>query len=148
MEYARLVNGGQEAVAAALAGRAPGIAARTSGSTGQPREVLLSSRAMRASALTTVERLGGPGHWLLALPADRIAGAMVIARANLGGRELVELGREPFTPQAFATAADHLPTGRRYVSLVPTQVRRLLQDAAGAAALARFDAVLVGGAPP
>lgn len=35
----------------------------------------------------------------------------------------------------------------RYVSLVPTQMRRLMADAASAAALAAFDAVLVGGAP-
>ena len=148
MEHARLVAGGPSAVVAALAGRVPGIAARTSGSTGQPREVLISSHAMRIAATTTVDRLGGPGHWLLALPADRIAGAMVVARAHVSDTDVVHLNREPFTPQSFAAAVERLPAGRHYVSLVPTQVRRLLADPAGTAALARFDAVLVGGAPP
>ena len=148
MEHARLVNDGLTAVTAALDGLAPGIAARTSGSTGQPREVLISSAAIVASANATLERLGGPGSWLLALPTDRIAGAMVCARALVAGADSVPMGRGPFTPQAFAAATDRLPAGRRYVSLVPTQVRRLLADPTGAAALASFDAVLVGGAAP
>ncbi|MDQ6937890.1 MAG: AMP-binding protein, partial [Actinomycetota bacterium] len=38
-----------------------------------------------------------------------------------------------------------LDAGRRYVSLVPTQLSRLLDDAPAAAALTRFDAVLLGG---
>ena len=148
MEHARLVDSGLSAVDTALAGRAPGIAARTSGSTGQPREVLLSSDAIRHSASVTLERLGGPGHWLLALPTDRIAGAMVAARAHVGGTPIIHLGQGSFTPESFAATAAHMPAGRRYVSLVPTQVRRLLTHPAGTAALESFDAVLVGGAPP
>jgi O-succinylbenzoic acid--CoA ligase len=57
-----------------------------------------------------------------------------------------------FTPAAFADATAHMPGGDHpaYVSLVPTQVTRLLRDARGRAALARFRAVLCGGAatPP
>lgn len=148
MAHSRLFDHGADAVRAALAGAATGIISRTSGSTGQPREVLVGSGALVASATATLERLGGPGHWLLALPEDRIAGAMVHARALVGGTETVRMDAGPFTPQAFAAVADRLPAGRRYVSLVPTQVRRLLADGAGQAALATFDAVLVGGAPP
>lgn len=148
MEHARLVDGGLHAVRASLAGRVPGIAARTSGSTGQPREVLLSSDALISSAHATLERLGGPAHWLLALPTDRIAGAMVCARALVSDGALVTMDDGPFAPHHFAGATDRMPSGRRYVSLVPTQVRRLLAHPAGAAALATFDAVLVGGAPP
>src|SRR5690554_3522727 len=148
MEHLRLVDGGPTAVLAALAGDAPGIAARTSGSTGEPREVLVSSAAIRTSAITTLEHLGGAGHWLLALPTDRIAGAMVVARAHVGSTETVRLDHEPFTAHTFAAATNRLPSGRRYVSLVPTQVRRLVSDPAGAAALATYDAVLVGGAAP
>ncbi|WP_062131266.1 AMP-binding protein [Demequina aestuarii] len=148
MNYARLAEGGLAAVAAALSGHASGIAAPTSGSTGEPREVLVGRNALIASATATLDRLGGPGHWLLALPPDRIAGAMVIARAHLGGGELIHHDRPRFTPSGFAEATDRLPAGRRYVSLVPTQVWRLLADPRGADALASFDAVLVGGAPP
>ncbi|MFW2512866.1 AMP-binding enzyme [Demequina sp. SO4-13] len=153
MHYARLVDEGLAAVDSALSGRARGIAVRTSGSTGNPREALLSTAALHASATATLARLGGPGHWLLALPADRIAGAMVAVRARIGGTELIHAGLihaggGPFTAAGFAHAAGTMPAGRRYVSLVPTQVRRLLADPAGAEALAGFDAVLVGGAPP
>ena len=148
MDYARLVDAGPAAVDSALAGRSRGIAARTSGSTGQPREVLVSADAMRASARATLDRLGGGGSWLLALPADRIAGAMVIARARVGEGDVLAIAEGPFTAAAFAAAASRMPAGRRYVSLVPTQVRRLLASPQGADALAGFDAVLVGGAPP
>lgn len=148
MDYARLVDAGPTAVEQALAGRARGIAARTSGSTGEPREVLLSADALVASARASLARLGGTGHWLLALPADRIAGAMVLARARVGGGAVVNMDRGGFTAAGFAAAASSMPSGRRYVSLVPTQVRRLLEDPEGAEALAGFDGVLVGGAPP
>lgn len=118
----------------------------TSGSTGAPRDVLLPASAIRASAELTARRLGGEASWLLALPADRIGGAMVIARATLAGTALVELPAGPFTARAFAAAAATLPEGRRHVSLVPTQLRRLLGEAEGRDALETFDAVLVGGA--
>ncbi|WP_061961047.1 AMP-binding enzyme [Demequina flava] len=148
MTYARLVDDAATAVDDALSGRARGIAARTSGSTGEPREVLLSGKALKASALATLDRLGGPAHWLLAVPADRIAGAMVHARVQVADASLTRIGDVPFTPDAFCRAADAMEPGRRYVSLVPTQVRRLLADPSGSQALASFDAVLVGGAAP
>ncbi|WP_084105169.1 AMP-binding protein [Demequina sp. NBRC 110056] len=148
MEYARLAGGPAAAVDAALAGRAAGITAPTSGSTGDPREVLLPREALIASADATLGRLGGPGHWLLALPDSRVAGAMVRVRAARADAHLAAVPHGPFTTERFAAAAAAMPPGRRYVSLVPTQVRRLLADARGADALAGFDAVLVGGAPP
>lgn len=147
MDYARLTGGSADAMGDALAGRAKGISVTTSGSTGEPSEVLLSTDAIRASAAATEVALGGVGHWLLALPTDRIAGAMVVARAALGHTDLAGMPPGPFTAEAFAGAVARLPrAGRRYVSLVPTQVRRLLDSAEGSDALAAFDAVLVGGA--
>ncbi|WP_297081661.1 AMP-binding enzyme [uncultured Demequina sp.] len=148
MTYARLVDGGADAAAAAVDGTIEGIIAATSGSTGEPRDVLIRADAVAAGARAALERLGGPGNWLLALPEDRIAGAMVAARARAGEGILTRMARGSFTPQAFAAAVTRMPQGRRYVSLVPTQVRRLVGDPAGADALATFDAVLVGGAPP
>ncbi|WP_369139523.1 o-succinylbenzoate--CoA ligase [Modestobacter versicolor] len=113
----------------------------TSGSTGGGRGVLLSATALRASAAATHDRLGGPGSWLLALPASAVGGLQVLVRTALADREPVVLGRgEP-----LAAGLARLPAGdRRYLSLVPTQLRRSL--AAEPGALAAFDAVLVGGA--
>ncbi|MGY2078319.1 o-succinylbenzoate--CoA ligase [Modestobacter sp. SYSU DS0657] len=113
----------------------------TSGSTGAGKGVLLSAAALRASATATLDRLGGPGSWLLALPTSAVGGLQVLVRSALAGREPAVLGRgEP-----LAAAAARLPAGdRRYTALVPTQLRRYLAEEPDA--LASFDAVLVGGA--
>lgn len=152
MDYARLIDGAADAIADALAGRVRGIAVATSGSTGEPSEVLVSADALRANARATAQELGGEGHWLLALPTDRIAGAMVVVRSSLAGAalshaSLAGVGLGPFTAEAFTAAAERLPSdGPRYTSLVPTQLRRVLDSPDSADALASFDAVLVGGA--
>ncbi len=113
----------------------------TSGSTGRPKRVLLPRRALRASAEATQARLGGPGQWLLNLPASYVAGVQVLFRS-------VRAGTEPLTQTGSLADAVAAMTGpRRYVSLVPTQLVRLLRDPGETAALARFDAVLVGGGP-
>ncbi len=113
----------------------------TSGSTGGAKGVLLSADALRASATATERRLGGPGSWLLMLPPSAVGGLQVLVRSALTGREPAVLERgEP-----LSSAVARLPAGdRRYTSMVPTQLRRLL--ATDPEALASFDAVLVGGA--
>ena len=40
--------------------------------------VSAAAAAVRASALATEQRLGGPGDWVLALPAHYVAGLMVL----------------------------------------------------------------------
>src|SRR5690606_36078569 len=93
-------------------------------------------------------RIGGPGQWLLALPAQHVAGFQVLCRSALAGTAPVAMPPgDSFTVAGFVSAVERLrPGGRHYVSLVPTQVSRLVQDPRGIEALARFDAVLVGGA--
>ena len=126
----------------------------TSGSTGAPRLVELDAPALLASAHATHERLGGTGQWLLALPATHVAGLQVLVRSIDAGTNPVALAQGPFRPQAFADAVerlDHAPTSRRYVSLVPTQLHRLVYEDSPEgvrtlAALATFDAILIGGA--
>lgn len=125
------------------------VVVRTSGSTsGTGRAVVLSAAALRHSATATHARLGGPGQWLLAVPPDHIAGIQVLVRSVLAGTEPVALQPGPFEPRALAAAIGTMRTDvPRYVSLVPTQLHRVL--AAGdrvRAALASCQAVLVGGA--
>ncbi|WP_407697087.1 o-succinylbenzoate--CoA ligase [Streptoalloteichus hindustanus] len=126
----------------------------TSGSTGEPKGVLLPAGALRASAEATHARLGGPGHWLLALPAWSVAGTQVLVRSLTAETEPVVMDTSGgFRPPGFAEAAAPLlaRAGRHYTSLVPTQLARLLAEGgSGLAALRAFDAVLLGGAatPP
>ncbi|MEU0545018.1 AMP-binding protein, partial [Nocardia sp. NPDC005978] len=118
----------------------------TSGSSGEPKRTLLSRNALLASSRATAARLGGPGDWLLCLPAGYVAGFQVISRAALGGTAVATLPDGHFDSAAFAAAAARMTGDRRYTSLVPTQVTRLLADVQGRAALATFDTVLIGGA--
>lgn len=128
------------------------IVVATSGSTGAARRVRIPAHALRASGEATAARLGGHGQWLLALPTDHVAGAQVVARSVLAGTEPVAVPLDQgFRSAAFAAAARTLSGRRRYTSLVPTQLHRILADArdgddAGLVAARTLDAVLVGGA--
>lgn len=143
----------------------------TSGSTGVPKGAQLSGAALAASAAATEKVLGGPGQWLLALPPDHVAGLQVLLRSLAAGYEPVLMDvTQPFTPAAFIDAIHHMTGPRRYCSLVPTQVRRLIQalededtgrtgSAGGTCsagdyspatiieAVGSLDGILVGGAP-
>ncbi len=105
----------------------------TSGSTGEPKGVLLTAECLLASAAVAVSYLGGPGSWWLALPVTHIGGLQVVLRSLLAGSE-PRLGT--------------VPQEASYCSLVPTQLRRLLVT--HPAELACYEAVLLGGAatPP
>ena len=128
------------------------VVVATSGSSGAPKGVLLSASALLASASATHDRLGGPGRWLLALPAQHVAGLQLLVRSLIARTEPVALDLTAgFTPAGFAAAARGITGSRRYTALVPTQLVRLLDDAQagggeGLAELTGFDAVLVGGA--
>lgn len=121
----------------------------TSGSSGIPKRVALSTEALRASAEATAARIGS-GRWLLALPVGYVAGLQVLVRSLLAGTEpaLVE-GK--FSPSAFAEATlSMVRTGSEtlFTSLVPAQLATLLDaaDEPGVrAALQAYRAILVGG---
>ena len=117
------------------------LVVRTSGSTGAAKDVVLSRAAMLSSAHAALDRLGGGGRWLLALPAHYVAGLQVLLRSLVAGTVPVVLDAHPDFDRAVEALDD---TDRRYVSLVPTQLQRLLDG--HAAALRTFDAVLLGGA--
>ena len=127
---------------------------RTSGSTtGTGRLIAMSAAALVASARATHARLGGPGTWLLPLPAHHVAGLQILIRSLEAGTEPVVVDTSAgFSPTALADALDsaRLSTGaaasRLYVSLVPTQLVRVLQDPQARRALSDADAVLLGGA--
>lgn len=120
----------------------------TSGTTGTPKGALLTGAALRAGADATASRLGGPGRWLLALPPHHIAGIQVVVRSLLAGTSPVQLDvATGFDIDRLPAAVARLGSGRRYTSLVATQLAKALAAPAAAAALAELDAVLLGGGP-
>ncbi len=114
----------------------------TSGSTGTPKGVELSAAALLHSARASLARVGArPGErWLCCLPGTYIAGIQVLVRSLVGGTEPVLAER--------ADAETVAASGCAHVSLVPTQLRRLLSiDGVDISTpLAGFSSVLLGGA--
>ena len=176
-------------IPARASGRSVGVdmVLRTSGSTtGTGKLVGVSMDALVASARATHKRLGGPGIWVLALPAYHAAGVQVLVRAAVAGTHVFNAYKEGgFDPQHLAQVIDAAcvaaadcdagssfdddavsscaggvggeaegalaadDSGRAcpvYTSLVPTQLRRALDDEQLRGALTRLDAVLIGGA--
>jgi o-succinylbenzoate---CoA ligase len=110
----------------------------TSGSTGAPKGVELSAAALLHSARASLARIGArPGErWLCCLPATHVAGLQVLVRSLVSG-----------TDPALADRADAqvvAVSGCAHVSLVPTQLSRLLD--VDISPLAGFRSVLLGGA--
>ena len=119
----------------------------TSGTTGIPKGAMLSAPALVASATATEERLGGPGSWLLALPAHHIAGMQVLLRSVLAGTSPVIMDvSHGFDPVALIESVGRMSGPLRYTSLVPGQLAKAFENPEAVAALASLDAVLLGGA--
>jgi O-succinylbenzoic acid--CoA ligase len=110
----------------------------TSGSSGEPKGVLLSRDALIASATATHDRLGGPGQWLLPMKPYFVGGLQILTRSLVAGTTPVLLDG------SFTKAAKELTGVRRYTAMVPTQLARYLETDLDA--LRSFDAIIIGGA--
>lgn len=124
----------------------------TSGSTGDPRGVLLTASQL-TSMSDVVNGAGARPQWIVALPVTSMGGINVLVRALAADRSPIVMasvgGAAPFTTDGFrqAVAAALAVTDDVRVSLVPAQVSRLLTDDAGIEALRGCRQVLVGAAP-
>ncbi|HET8928032.1 MAG TPA: AMP-binding protein [Microbacterium sp.] len=122
---------------------------QTSGSTGRPKRVALSEGALRASAEATDAALGGSGQWLLCLSPAYVAGAQLLVRGLLAGTDTVAGPIGGFEASRFVRSARDMTHTRRYTSLVPAQLSRLVDfgesDPEAREAVVRLDAMLIGG---
>lgn len=112
----------------------------TSGSSGEPKAVMLSPANLRAAALASAARLPlSPGDtWLACLPLWHIGGMAILHRcARAGAAVLLHDGFD-----AARVAADLARHAVPHVSLVPAMLARLLESGAPPPSL---KSVLVGG---
>jgi o-succinylbenzoate---CoA ligase len=126
--------------APAALGQDTAVVIATSGSTGEPKGVELSAAALLHSARASLDRIGARAGdaWLSCLPPSHIAGLQVFIRSLLAGTAPVV--RERLDGAAAAAA------GCQFISVVPTQLRRLVDGPDARAALSGFRAILLGGA--
>ncbi|MEI7560979.1 MAG: AMP-binding protein [Actinomycetes bacterium] len=142
----------QEKIADAITGEGPALATgniqnklvaedialvvETSGSTGEPKSVAISTSALIASTNAAHKYLGAtPGDsWSLLLPTSHIAGLNVLARATALGTKVID-------NRNVSSYVD-----ADFVSIVPTQLHRAVNgDAKLLEHLTAAEAVLVGG---
>lgn len=114
----------------------------TSGSTGQPKGVVLSRDAVMASITASAGRLGATGRWVLTLPSSYVAGIQVIVRSLVAGHQPIVA--DGLDPASAIRDRDDVP---HFLSLVPTQLHRIVDDPVQAAAVAGCHTVLLGGGP-
>jgi O-succinylbenzoic acid--CoA ligase len=120
----------------------------TSGSTGLPKFCIHDLDTLGSAADAYAQRFGAGGitHAVNILPQHHVGGLMPVLRsAECGGKVHFADYRDP-----TSLAAAPFPLEEASLSLVPTQLRRLLADEAAVTILRRFGLIFVGGAacPP
>jgi O-succinylbenzoic acid--CoA ligase len=116
----------------------------TSGTSGRSRGVVLSEEGLRASAAGAARRLGlgEADRWLLSLSVAHVGGLALVTRSVLLGAELIAIGR--FEAERVS---DLIDAGRAtHLSLVPTQLSRLLDARGTRPAPPTLRCALIGGA--
>lgn len=115
----------------------------TSGSSGSPKPVLHTLENHYYSALGSNSNIhfGAGNRWAIFLPLYHVGGISIIFRAIIsGGAIVISKRRLPI--------ADAINTLRiTHISLVPTQLYRMLKDKDSIKSLQKLDAILLGGAP-
>lgn len=115
----------------------------SSGSTGEPKAVVLSKENFFASAQAHRSHHGDSGLWLSALPLHHIGGLSVFTRALFLGQDFAYA--EKFSPATIIEWIRKYPI--THTSMVPTMLYRCLKDKACVAELKKLKAILLGGAP-
>jgi len=131
----------------------PAVVLGTGGSSGGRRWCLQPLAHLQVAVAGTAQWLEGlgmaPGQLELfnPLPLQHVSGLMPLLRASAWGAELRWLAPEHMRePEQLLTSARPISPDRAVLSLVPTQLQRLLEAPAGMRWLERFALIWVGGA--
>ena len=131
----------------------PAVVLGTGGSSGGRRWCLQPLAHLQVAVAGTAQWLKGlgmaPGQLELfnPLPLHHVSGLMPMLRASAWGAELRWLAPEHMRePEQLLATASPISPDRAVLSLVPTQLQRLLEAPAGMRWLERFALIWVGGA--
>ncbi|MCO6494418.1 MAG: AMP-binding protein [Bacteroidetes bacterium] len=116
---------------------------KTSGSTGAPKTIYLERKWLEYSAKQTQKALGiKEGKIYCCIPTDKVGGFMMMVRAKVLGLDIdcVEPCSDPM--QLLDLMHDFT-----FISLVPMQLKAILQDTFSIKKINRFSHVLIGGGP-
>jgi len=113
---------------------------KSSGSTGEPKTIMLERKWMEWSALQTAKYMHPKENETLycCLPLNKVGGLMVLVRAKVWGLNLTVKAAEG-NPLKENIDAD-------IISVTPYQVQNILEDEVSKKNLTRFREVLIGGA--
>jgi len=113
----------------------------TSGSVGRPKAVLHTRGNHYFNAIGSAANIpyGSGDRWLLSLPLFHVSGLSILVRTIIGGATVVVPAQRN---DLATTIIDHDIT---HVSLVSTQLIRLLHDEQGRNGLRQLKAILLGG---
>jgi o-succinylbenzoate---CoA ligase len=116
------------------------VTVRTSGSTGRPKLLRIKKKRLINSARMTLDYLGlkqGDGA-LLCLPADYIAGKMMIVRSVVGNLNLTAI--EP-----RGNPLEDMADGFDFAAMIPLQVYNILNTAGGRKKIEGIKKLIIGG---
>lgn len=132
----------RDAAASKLKGHSPSIIIATSGSTGSPKFAVLPIDALLASArgANEVLALHGVDCWQLSLPLFHVGGLGIVFRVMLAGASLAVLEQGELVESEVLKCVT-------FISLVPTQLYRLLRNPDARGYLQQQRCILIGGAP-
>lgn len=118
----------------------PTLLVHTSGSTGQPKPMLVEKRRMEASARITCGFLGlhEGDTALLCMPLDYIAGKMMVVRALTCGLHLISI---PPSAHPLSGINEHID----FAAMVPLQVYSSLQVPEERERLRHIQQLIIGG---
>lgn len=112
----------------------------TSGSTREPKAVVLTwgNLLMSAKGSKAVIPFNQEDGWLLSLPLFHVSGVSILAR-------VIEANASLIVAVGDSIVDDLQRAGITHISLVSTQLSRLLKDSKAVEQLQRFKAILLGG---
>ncbi len=121
----------------------PATLVLTSGSSGPPKAALhtVGNHLESAARSNANLPLGEGDRWLMSLPLYHVSGLGILFRCLLGRAAVVFPGVNESTTESIEKY------GVTHVSLVATQLHRMIEDERGVAALRRLKAILLGGGP-